>query len=268
MKQRLILPGEFVPDPRIIPPPGTQINWRHPITKGLRFAMVPHGPSGYPVDLVRNQMSKLLGAGTYVTYFPEKDVGCGYAEVAFSNRPDLVFNNPVSGACKFKHTGSAAYVTPMEVGVYVSESNNQGWAVQMRPNSDARPGLALLTWNNVGYATNVLQSSVTTNVTGVWDFGFSNDGTTRRIYLNGKADTSTTTGVTMAATTSNQFESSGNVGKGMVSYAYIWNRVVLPWEFREIARNPWCFLKLPNPVMVDAAAAITWHTSTVKVRTA
>lgn len=264
---RLILPTFYVPDRRLVPF-GARINWSHPLAKGLRFFAVAR-PNGSFVDLVSGQAGSSATLSSVI--YPDKDIGLGVANTAtaaFNPMPSINFNNPISALVQARVNGTGNYCDLLANSSYTSETNNQGWGIQKRPSTDGKPGLCIYTFNNNGVSTYAFQSSKNTETLaqGAWQVGYTNDGTTRRIYLNGNIDNSTATGVTMA------LPSTGRVFLGVLqgwsTFGAIWNRILLPSEYREMWRNPWQIMAPLRPTFVDAGASITWHTSTVKVRTA
>ncbi len=235
--------------------------------------MIGNEQSGAPRELVRNVIPTTTGLswkypdpladgsvpiGTTIVY----PLGSRYAANGLS--PHL------SVACGVRVYTGGVGGDIVACRHYVSEASNQGWEIQSRGDAP-RQGINITTLNNNALATYAMRSGIVqTDVAGYHDVGFSTDGTTRRMFMDGVADTSDANGA-MATVAAGSADDQIIIGNGTgtgCSYLFIWNRIVTAREFALIAANPFEFIIPPGNKLArftDVGSAFSWHTSVTKV---
>lgn len=212
------------------------IDRSHPLTIGLLSYAVPVGNT--MVDLWRPRAKGSPGTASISQY------GSAVATQEWipsgADSSDL---NWTSGAFTVaawaNYTTILGYPGAIDRSTYVSESNNQGWYLNINQGS-GKYGFG--SFNNNAEALNLLKSTTTATTGPVMQAGTS-DGTTRRIFINGVQEASTTNSPVPASRSSNVVAST----VGTLNYAVgIWRRALTAMELFEWYIKPFDLLQQPT----------------------
>ncbi len=204
------------------PPPGTGINWKNPITRGLLLAM-----SGK-----ENNLNKTIGGNDLVVTAVGKK---GIALVT----PTWEFYNSVGGN----------YITPQSSIFILAKARNEVTANQGVVGYDVSSKGSYLKINSANrwrfsvYDTAQRDAADTTapSITEFEPICGTHDGVTARIYRNGNQTASVSAGNATGSATDIRFGAcSGSYGSGSsIACTFVWNRALTKGEVKALSDNPW-----------------------------
>lgn len=223
--------------PRISPTTAVELDRRSSLAEGLAFYSVARAGAGKLLDLAKPRVS------TAATW-QGSPAGLTARSCQFTNAAttDLAFVGSVNWtvlAYFFQNSAVANSEFPNVCAraAYASESNNQGWSLDLKPPND---GLApnkfdFAIFHNASGADYVGSSNAAHGV-GLWSFaGVNNAGTQRSIYINGKADK-------LVAGSTNAIASTGPFVLGdtrvQVLMVAAWSRALSASELGDLHQRP------------------------------
>ena len=235
------------------PVAGAVIDWENPLTNKLVWlSYIGQGSQQSAQNLVGKQItaSGLPASGvatpTPTPYGPAMRGGAWSA--ASSPIIDYAGSPPGFTAISLFYqdhtlTGNEGY-TMFARGNYVSESNNQGWYMQVIGPSfpSGQNKYNVICGRNNGAAFYRL-TTVTTQTKGLHLFAWRSDGTTRSVLLDGKFEASTTTNAVPVS--ANQIALYTGAANDPIAQLWCgaWNRVMSDKEFNTLYQEPWQLLK-------------------------
>jgi hypothetical protein len=225
------------------------IDRSHPLAQGLVCCPVM-GDDGRMVDLVQGQ----LGATTATRLTgPHGASGIDWT-MANALTAALAFTSGAWSVGAFFSVrvvpANGEYPAVFGRNAYTSESINSGWGLSLRP-SDGAPNAGKFNFyifaNNSfgppGYAV----GSTTSWAAGEWAFLNQSDGsggTTRRFYLNGRLESSVTTGSRSPGSTSAALvNTSATTAKIPLYIGYGWSRTLSAAEALWLSAEPWAMVE-------------------------
>lgn len=229
----------------------TWLNGGNSLTKGLICCVVAN--EGNIVDLIKNRTPNTNpNMGT-------RKSGRVINSGGFSNSAaaDCNFTAGPFSIATFQYTDvlNASYNSIMGMSLYTNETTNTGWNLLVTASTDGSPNhYNYQSFNNNGGA---LYSLVSNNVAIVGDSCIvcTNDATTRRMFVNGAADATTTNSLTMASTSAAL--NFGTSGAQNIYWAAIWKRALSIGEATFLSGNPWAMFKQPRLNKVNMIAGGT-----------
>lgn len=227
---------------RAQPPAGVNVDRSHPLAKGL-VSCVPCNTGAAPRDLAHARSLNTGGA-----FGPSRrGAVCRDWKLNYGS-PDLDF---LAGgwtvAALFEqpnvHAGAADNPAVFGTEVYVTGTNNQGWAIEI--NTANLGKYNFLSFRNSAVATDSL-GGTSANTAGVHMVVGTSDGVTRRIYVDGQFEASTTNNanpLVVAAGSTLYNVSSGS--SPLVYIGYAWNRCLSPQEAMQLWIAPYGMFAAP-----------------------
>lgn len=239
----LLLPGRFHN------PAGLAVDWSHPLAVGLQIFLVPDGMAGV-VDLAKPRRSAATARA-----LRRFGVTANQYSLAADVTGDLDFTGAfsVGGHVYVQNTtGGGTFCDIFSRYVDNNDSNNQGWEWWVS-GSGSRFGFAC--YRNNANANSDLYCTSGLVVVGPMSYMHTADGTTRRVYVNGRADTTSTT--LNQAPVSASVALAGDPRAGSLSNATelgvgcAWSRALTPQEVLLFHHDPFCMLRpaLPEGTM-------------------
>jgi len=221
------------------------IDWSNPLTGGLLSCVIAAMP-GVMFDVARLRPRNALVKGVPHVRRLGASTGEGWAvgKSDGSDTTDLNWTSgPFTAAVFCNITDRLNYPQPLSRRVYTNESTNSGWELQVRP-VGGQGRASFLVYNNNSVASYSLQGTTDTG-TGDMAIAGTSDATTRRIFLNGEEE---------ASTTSNPVPASASIPLRSETYlagysTYIgamWNRCLLPVDVANWSNDPFQFLIYPE----------------------
>ncbi len=222
------------------PGPNAVIDWSHPLTQGLQFYFLAAArrdlvrglaPDVWSVDLVSTPYG--IGARSAV-------LGAAAVEwpIAATTHLNFTGTQPFSVMSIAATSSLASYSQLLSRTAYVSESNNQGWLLQLRSSSDGRPGLTLGCSNNNGSAVYSADNSGTSVYAANRFFVFAGaTGSSRRNYVTA-LQTGTPATPTVASASAKVAIRQDTAGTLTVVSSAVWNRELLPAELAALQADP------------------------------
>lgn len=214
-------------------PSSASVDWSHPLAQGLQFC----GVSSLGLDLAKNRIGSVSGhTNTSSVYGPTKLVSWTNAQTT-----DLAFTSgPYTIATASVLSANNTYYASMDRSVYVSESNSQGWAMQSRPNSDARPGLSSISLRNNSVANYVIHTGTLAPLGSYVHLVRSNGSNLRELFVDGLRRATN-------ANNANPVSSSANLTMTVTSFTVTlglcWSRSLSDNEIAMLTADPFCFLR-------------------------
>jgi hypothetical protein len=246
--------------PQIIKPrryrswaPGTvapTIDWSNPLTRGLRCLLWPQGKN--LIDLVKPRPFSTSGSVTSnATIKPRGAAVAGQWIIgAAADSTDLDWTSGSFSCAGFMNfpTPAATQSGVISRGVYVSESNNQGWALYQD---------AMGTFYNFDVYRNngqALYEVISTTVVSAGErfVGGMSDGTSLSVIIDGKIET-TTSGINVAPVSASTPLASNvtSSGDGLASLyvGFVWLRDLSAAEWWSLYTDPYQFLIFPEDIL-------------------
>lgn len=230
------------------PPRGVQVNYAEPLARQLRSLILMNNGGGVPFDMVK---ARQIGDGFNGWADCRSGKACaGWSIKRNNNDKDLEFvSGPWTIATFFniKQFVSGEYLDIFAIDGYSDESTNKGWGLTTRGDTDK---FAFLSMNNNGSANYRLESN-TLVASGNWSLVGTSDGITRRLYVNGKQETTTTTNANPATALG---VSIGNSTGNYKCHNYIcvaWARELSADEISKWHRNPFGLLYIPSTIYLN-----------------
>jgi hypothetical protein len=230
------------------PPVGTQINWSHSLANGLVLAYLYNEGGGLPIDLLSHKQSSWFN-GTGYSWQSGKDGMDFFYPDGFLNTLDTGLKGGKYDNISASRVSMATRVYPVSYG-YQGASNliNKGNAVLQMSSTDTKILIiptGSFTYAGTGTALPLNQwHTLVGSLDGV-------GGSYQKLWVNG-VDAGV---ITQVGNGSQQDDSSltwglgGNQNQtlnGLMSYAYVWNRILSADEARQIYLDPYCFLMPPT----------------------
>lgn len=213
-----------------------RLNRDHPLAFRLVSVVVPDG-LGNIIDYCRPRQStgnprSLRARGLAIPGLSWSMSNASTTDLDFTAAP-----HSAAAVGYINSTGVANNITFLGRYNFVSSSDNQGWAITTNGNTDFRSFI----FNN--NASTALASTGVTPAVGDWTLGHSEDGTTRKIYVNGVLNNSATglnhtspTCVSGTGYTSEQTRFDLYIGAA-------WNRVLTDQEMLLFHADPFSMFK-------------------------
>jgi hypothetical protein len=251
------------------PPLGSQINWSHPLSKGLVGCWLFNEGGGLKVkDLTGlHDGTRTTGATFYWSQSPQGSIlsqqgGDAGQYVLCGTRNDLLLYNKPCSIVALVQANSAG-------------DNNQGCIISKQTSSGATVSLNVgvtstfyfwvkgTTSLNVRASNNALPFGTTQplrQIAATWDGSVT--ATNVHLYVQGKETTyqTQTDGATLTDNSNRQiglFNYSSGVGAGLrgkIGYVYVYNRALSPQEIKSLYIEPYCFIERPK----------TWTTTAIE----
>jgi hypothetical protein len=209
-------------------PPTPRLAAGHALAPGLLCAIVPTA-TGSVVDLRNDRGSGVAGGlvdrGTYGVAardwsLPNAAIS---ADLQFTSGPFTV------AALVYRQNNTAAGEYPQLFGqdAYVSETNNQGWLLQLRSSTDGFTGWAFGSFRNAstaGGGGGALTSTLNNVVGDHLIVGTSNGTNLRTLYVDGQANATGSFNVNPLTSAGNMTNISTANVKVPLYYGLAWNR--------------------------------------------
>lgn len=230
------------------PPVGSQINWGHPLARGLVGCWLMNEGGG---NILNDLVGKRVPIGTSIWQPTPKGIGnrgtnSGNTNVSTNNL------NFTSGGFTlitffYQFAGMGTNNTILfQRQHYTSDADNAGWRIGIRSSGDAfiPNKYFFLNSNNVSLQ-NAWIASTTNNGIGFWMVAGVSDGTTiKRIYINGKQENTGTTYLNPLSETSANLVCVGRNSPTIVNIMCLaYNRVLSPSEIRSLYEAPYQFIQ-------------------------
>lgn len=213
------------------------VDWSHPLASRLQSCILADGRCGV-VDL-----AKPRAGSSVATALRSRGPSASTWSISAGLTTDLNFTSGFTAACVVYVNQATNTGNPQIFGrfAYTDEATNAGWCITQ--NSGV---FGTLLMNNNGFGS-YLQTGSASSTVGVHTVGFSADGTTKRIYVDGALDASTTSGNQTAATGSgayvNALNASSQANGTEVLIGCVWSRVLSAAEMMLFHQDPLCLLK-------------------------
>ena len=214
----------------------TRINRAQPLAKDLKALFINAEGVGAPKDLVNRRRVQSATAAWGFGPYGRNSRSWTYTTASTT---DLDFTSGPFTAVAF----SRLYVLPTGTTLadfiaradYTSESVNHGWQLTAL-GSGFGPGANRFVWivmnNNALTVTRL--ASATAIAIGDWLIAGTSDGTTRRIYVNGREEASTTNSPSPAAAVTGQLGATLNGGDAYHYWQGVWARCLTAGEVRQL----------------------------------
>lgn len=234
---------------RVKPTSVDGIDWSDPLAVGLRTLCLCNEGSGVPFDLVHGP---LAGADDFTQGTPgtwsSGNMGPSVRDFAAPPQScaDTAFvNGPWSVACwcRVDNLTAARQPNPWGQFNYVSETNNQGWFLGGGTGSNGK--WCFYTYRNTSSATYALNGGSNRKAGDNFIVG-TTDGTTRRLYVNGRLEASTTNNANAILNTTNGISNSSDLEQTPLYIGYAWSRCLTPNEINELLEEPYRVLLVPT----------------------
>lgn len=225
-------PGLLYPG-QIPQPVGLRINFAHPLAQGLQSLVLPAG-GGSVIDLAKPRR----GAGGTNSLRRRGLTVNGAWSLAAASTLDCNFTTPPWTVAAVGYLPSVPGTTSylFSRSNFVNSGNNVGWVLYY---DSATFNCAILNNNAIG--SYQLASSGVTVAGGDWTLAMSTDGTTRRFYINGTLNGSST-GLNLTAASATTFNMSNNFSDTTfeLGVGACWSRTLSDSEMRQFHYDPLC----------------------------
>lgn len=225
------------------PPPGSQIDWAHPLADGLLFCSPFNQGVGFSSDLVNPNRGPSTVGGGPGTWVPTPfGLGKGTCEFPASATADLALT---SGAFSIwtrtvYQTALTSVSNLMQRWFFSSATTGWIWLV-------AYPSLHIQYCNGNGGGTlNADDTGVIPTLGNAYSLlSTSNGVNTRNIYVNGRLTNTSSSYINPVATSPAQpfFASADSRTPSLISA--VWNRQLSIGEAEQLTAEPYCFFQPP-----------------------
>jgi hypothetical protein len=234
------MPGVLLrQSPSSKPPIGSQVNWGHPLARGLSYCAPLNEGGGHATDLVSgNYGGGAVGWTTSVA-------GRGTAGSGYGSTAPTVGNPPFTVAALVVVYGvpSSGYSNLIANVNFVSGSNNQGFDLQMQPTTDTWSGVAWKVFANTVNENNQVIANDPSPPLGVpLLYVGTYDGAAGSLYRNGRLIGSASASY---LTPANPLVYGGDVpaASAVTHFGYVWNRILTLGEMARLLVEPFGMLQ-------------------------
>lgn len=219
-------------------PTSAAVDWSHSLAQNLQFCGLSH----LALDIAKNR--KGVSIPTAPQVYGARSSAFGLATVAAwdnASTTDLAFTSgPWTVAVVGQVYGVSAQYEMFGRSVYVSESSNQGWAIQSRPTSSATRGLGFVSYNNNAAASYVCTNATLATLGTYVAVGRSNGSNLREVFHNGLRIATNVNNPNPPASAGVLTLGTDNT-TGVIGYA--WNRALTNTEIGMLTADPFCLLR-------------------------
>jgi hypothetical protein len=238
----MFLPDEFVREPALLVPGRkpvgpVEIDWSHPLAKGLEYAFVPtFNQIGRKIDLTGKRDLDYDSGGYDQTFngvqiFEGREAHYiqGTAATLYRLKVDCsdLQNKPLTLACRLH------LLATTDAGVVIRSSADNILAWRAAGTFDCRVG-----------GTNYTNGGIF-NLNQTYDYSISSGASGVSVTADGEEVVSggAGAGATMGTLTFFDDDKSGGDANGYLFYVFIWSRELSKGELNAVRRNPYQFLK-------------------------
>jgi hypothetical protein len=232
------------------PPVGSVIDWNNPLSKGLVGCWLMNEGGGFPRSLINGRP---LNQAAVTWSAKNKGLVIQNASGLKSDTAGLEF---LSGSWSIivyfynPQTFTSNYPSIFARTTYSNESTNSGWGIEGNNTK-----LTFLSRNDNGsYGLNSLTTpQANTNYIVVG----TSDGTTRKIYLNGKFEAQTTNNPNPKDSVTNGISIGKTAVMQVPTYmALAYNRCLSPSEIQSLYVSPYQFIVAPKRNIMSTIGAV------------
>jgi len=217
-------------------PNSANIDWAHPLSSRLEFCGVP----SLGLDLAKMRPAILTAtSGQTHGSKPDRYGPSLIANWSNADTTDLAFTSgPWTLAVVTHLYGGGAFYDTFRRHVYVGESNNQGWGIQI--NTTAPPGASFLSFRNNSAANWRCSQNQTIPFRSYVHIARSNGSNLRELFANGLR-------VAFVSTNVNPVDSAGSLILGNAdvtsSIGFAWSRSLSNNDIALLTADPFCILR-------------------------
>lgn len=214
------------------------VDWSHPLAQNLEFCGLSHSA----LDIAKNR--KGVSIPTAPQVYGSRSSTYGLATVAAwtnASTTDVAFTSGQwTIAVVGQIYGVAATYEMFGRSVYVSESNNQGWAIQSRPTASATRGLGYVSYGNNAASSYVCTNAVLATLGTYVAVGRSNGSNLREVFHNGLRIATNVNNANPPSSTGTLVLGTDNT-TGVIGYA--WSRALTNGEIAMLTADPFGMLR-------------------------
>ncbi len=219
-------------------PLAASLDWSHPLAAGIEFCGVPT----LGIDLAKMRPAKFVAASGQ-TYSSDASGFGGTLTASWENNAttDLAFlSGPFTVAVAARLLNVDATQVSFGRSAYVSETNNQGWALQRRASSSGTRGFSFTSYRNNAASNYACSNAVIAVAQTYVQVGRSNGSSFRENFVNGSRQATNANNPNPVNSTEPLLIGTLN---NVPTIAVAWSRVLSNNEISMFTADPFSLLK-------------------------
>lgn len=254
------------------PPLGSQINWGHPLSKGLTACLVMQEGTSMRTKNLITGVFEPISVLTYIDSWGKNTKGTGvlFRRDTYNTKIPIT-KDPISTSLPFTIVASVSPTTNNAAyGVILSrgqDSQGAGRSVSYGRNADGTFYIQVITTSPSTTArtttgTKIYPANTLVQVVAVWNPAISLSLHTNGTLDKYNADSTSNLRTSTVGTAIGHFYGSTNFFDGLMNYVYIYNRALSPQEIQQLYIDPYCFIKQPR-ILISTPTASCALTGTI-----